>query len=146
MPPFRSLSGFWFTPSLIINIFTSSKASIMAEHDIEKSFMYWAGLASRMFSVYFNNELSGTGLTYRQAQVLICLDVLGDLAQTELAAQLEIEPPTLVRILDRMEKAGLIRRLPSPKDRRKKIIRALKKQFPSVSYYSNRGAHRKTGG
>jgi MarR family transcriptional regulator for hemolysin len=33
-----------------------------------------------------------------------------------------IEPPTLVRILDRMEAAGLIRRDGDPRDRRRRIV------------------------
>lgn len=99
----------------------------MAKHDFEKSFMLWVRLASHLFSVSFNNELSGTGITLRQAQVLSCLEMKGELAQNEIAAQLQIEPPTIVRILDRMERDGWIERLPSPQDRRKKIIRATKK-------------------
>lgn len=45
------------------------------------------------------------------------------LAQVELACLLGIEGPTLVRLLDQMEAAGLIRRTPSEADRRRKIIR-----------------------
>ncbi len=99
----------------------------MTEHDFEKSFMLWVRLASHLFSVSFNNELSGTGITLRQAQVLSCLELRGELAQNEIAAQLQIEPPTIARILDRMERDGWIKRLPSPQDRRKKIIRPTKK-------------------
>lgn len=111
----------------------------MAEHDLEKSFMYWAGRASHLFSVSFNNELSNTGLTYRQAQILICLSARGELAQNELAAQMQIEPPTLVGILDRMERDGLIKRMPSPADRRKKIISATKKSASKLKLFSEIG-------
>ena len=99
----------------------------MVEHELEKSFMYWVGLASHLFAVSFNSELSGTGLTYRQAQVLICLEAQGEMTQNELAAQLQIKPPTIVPILDRMEKDGWIKRLSSAKDRRKKIVQQTKK-------------------
>ena len=100
---------------------------MMIEHDFEKSFMLWVRLASHLFSVSFNNELSGTGITLRQAQVLYCLESRGKLAQNELATQLQIEPPTIARVLDRMERDGWIKRLPSPQDRRKKIIHPTKK-------------------
>ena len=100
---------------------------MMIENDFEKSFMLWVRLASHLFSVSFNNELSGTGITLRQAQVLYCLKSRGELAQNELAAQLQIEPPTIARVLDRMERDGWIKRLPSPQDRRKKIIHPTKK-------------------
>ena len=99
----------------------------MIENDFEKSFMLWVRLASHLFSASFNSELSGTGITLRQAQVLYCIESQGELAQNELAEQLLIEPPTIVRILDRMERDGWIKRLPSPQDRRKKLIRPTKK-------------------
>jgi MarR family transcriptional regulator for hemolysin len=99
----------------------------MELHDFEKSLMYLIGLAGHLFAVSFNNELSGTGITLRQARVLSCLEIRGELAQNELAALLQIEPPTVARVLDRMERDGWIKRLSSPQDRRKKIIRSTKK-------------------
>jgi MarR family transcriptional regulator for hemolysin len=42
--------------------------------------------------------------------------------QSSLALRLGIETPTLVRILDRMEKLGLVRRAPDSRDRRQKYI------------------------
>ena len=94
----------------------------MIEYNFEKSVSYWVGLTSHLFETALNSELSGTGITLRQVQVLACLALYGKLAQNELASQLRIEPPTLVRILDRMERDGWIERVESPKDRRKKII------------------------
>lgn len=95
----------------------------MIDYDFENSVSFWVGLTSHIFETALNNELVGTGITLRQVQVLACLALYGDLAQNELAAQLRIEPPTLVRILDRMERDGWIERCESPQDRRKKIIR-----------------------
>lgn len=43
--------------------------------------------------------------------------------QSCLAVRLGIETPTLVRIVDRMEKLGLLRREPGEHDRRQKYIR-----------------------
>lgn len=42
--------------------------------------------------------------------------------QTRLAERLGIEAPTLVRLLDRMESQGWVRRLPDPTDRRSKRV------------------------
>lgn len=42
--------------------------------------------------------------------------------QTALADRLGIESPTLVRLLDRMEEQGWVRRVPDPKDRRSKRV------------------------
>ncbi|MCC6543466.1 MAG: MarR family transcriptional regulator [Nitrospirae bacterium] len=99
----------------------------MIEYDFEKSVSYWVGLTSQLFEVALNNELAGTGITLRQVQVLASLILFGELSQNELAMKLRIEPSTLVRILDRMERDGWIERFESPQDRRKKIIRPMKK-------------------
>ena len=99
----------------------------MIGYDFEKSVSYWVGLTSHLFETALNGELAGTGITLRQVQVLACLALSGELAQNELAMQLRIEPSTLVRVLDRMERDGWIVRRPSPQDRRKNIIHPTEK-------------------
>lgn len=99
----------------------------MIEYDFENSVSYWVGLTSHLFETALNSELSGTGITLRQVQVLACLALYGEMAQKELAGQLRIEPSTLVRILDRMERDSWIERGEAPHDRRKKIIRTTDK-------------------
>lgn len=44
-------------------------------------------------------------------------------AQVEIARRLRIEGPTMTRMLDTLEKDGLVERLPDPKDRRTKQLR-----------------------
>jgi MarR family transcriptional regulator for hemolysin len=56
--------------------------------------------------------------------VLAWLALEGELSQAELATKMMVEPPTLVGILDRMERDGWITRNGCPSDRRKKLIRA----------------------
>jgi MarR family transcriptional regulator for hemolysin len=70
-------------------------------------------------------ELAPHGITYRQSLVLGWLALEGELSQSELASKMMIEPPTLVGILDRMERDGWIARHDCPSDRRKKIVRAV---------------------
>lgn len=43
--------------------------------------------------------------------------------QVDIARRLRIEGPTLTRMLDSLEKDGLVERLPDPKDRRTKLLR-----------------------
>jgi MarR family transcriptional regulator for hemolysin len=50
-----------------------------------------------------------------------------DLSQAELADRMNIEPQTLVSVLDRMERDGLVARVACAEDRRKKRVRALSK-------------------
>lgn len=99
----------------------------MIKYDFERSISYWVGLTSTLFEISLNNELADSGITLRQVQVLACLALKGEVTQSELAAMLRIEPPTLVRILDRMERDYWVERCPSPDDRRKKIIRTTEK-------------------
>ena len=94
----------------------------MIEYNFEKSVSFWVGITSHIFETGLNNELAGTGITLRQVQVLASLALHGNLSQTDLANYLRIEPSTLVRILDRMERDGWIERCSAPDDRRKKII------------------------
>lgn len=94
----------------------------MLEYDFENSVGYWICQASQVFQRAFNEELAPQGVTFRQAQVLGCLALEGRLSQTDLADRMRIEPPTLVGILDRMERDGWIRRSGDARDRRRKLI------------------------
>lgn len=50
---------------------------------------------------------------------LIYLDRLGpDVRQIDLAREIDISQPSLVRALDQLETAGLVERVPHPEDRR----------------------------
>jgi len=99
----------------------------MITYDFESSISYWVGLTSHVYEVSLNRELAGTGITIRQVQVLACLALSGEMVQNELGELMRIEPSTLVRILDRMERDCWISREAAPNDRRKKIIVATEK-------------------
>ncbi|MEX2174351.1 MAG: MarR family transcriptional regulator [Pirellulaceae bacterium] len=94
----------------------------MLEYDFENSVGFWICTAAHAFQRAFNEELAPQSVTYRQAQVLGCLALEGSLSQTDLAERMRIEPPTLVGILDRMERDGWIRRDTDKQDRRRKFI------------------------
>ena len=98
--------------------------SILQEYDFDQSVGYWIMLTSQAYQKALNNELAPHGITFRQSQVLAWLALKGELSQADLAAHMLIEPPTLVGVLDRMERDGLISRVASPLDRRCKLIRA----------------------
>lgn len=64
------------------------------------------------------------GLTDASWRPLLYIGRLGDgLRQTDLAAALMIENPSLVRLVDVLERAGLVERLDDPDDRRSKRLR-----------------------
>jgi len=67
----------------------------------------------------FDAELRASGQTLARARVLALLAQEEDgLLQRELASQLSIENPTLVRLLDGLERQGLVARVPEAGDRR----------------------------
>jgi MarR family transcriptional regulator for hemolysin len=96
----------------------------MLQYDFEQSIGYWLTLATQAFHRAVSDEVAPHGITYRQSQVLAWLVLEGELSQAELANKMMVEPPTLVGILDRMERDGWITRNSCPSDRRKKLIRA----------------------
>jgi MarR family transcriptional regulator for hemolysin len=78
---------------------------------------------ARAFHKAINEELAPHQVTFPQAQVLGWLSMEEGLSQSELAQRMEIEPPTLAGILDRMERDHWIVREPCTDDRRRKIVR-----------------------
>ena len=99
----------------------------MLQFDFEQSLGYWICCTSHALRRALNAELSKEGITFRQWEVLAWIAIEGALAQAELADCLGIEAPTLVGILDRMERDGWLERYACPDDRRKKRIRATEK-------------------
>jgi MarR family transcriptional regulator for hemolysin len=77
---------------------------------------------SRKLRTLFDARVKRIGLTLARARLLRLLSEDDRMNQTELAVLLEIEGPTLVRLLDGLEKQNLIRRCPVDGDRRAKHV------------------------
>jgi MarR family transcriptional regulator for hemolysin len=77
---------------------------------------------SRKMRTLFDARVRAEGLTLARTRALIFLGKKDCMTQTELADALEIEGPTLVPLLDSLEKQGLIERRPVDGDRRAKQI------------------------
>jgi MarR family transcriptional regulator for hemolysin len=97
------------------------------QFDFEESLGYWVCSTSHALRRALNAELAKEGITFRQWEVLAWIALEQELSQSELADRLGIEAPTLVGILDRMERDGWIERRPCADDRRKKRVRACPK-------------------
>jgi DNA-binding MarR family transcriptional regulator len=61
-------------------------------------------------------------LTPSQFSVLGSLDLAGALTPSELAESERVRPPTITRIVAKLEAAGLVRRTPHATDRRQVIL------------------------
>ncbi|MGO4573453.1 MarR family winged helix-turn-helix transcriptional regulator [Microvirga sp. 2TAF3] len=77
---------------------------------------------SRKLRTSFDARVRANGLTMARARTLLRLLKKDCMTQTELAEELEIEGPTLVRLLDNLESQGLIERRPVDGDRRAKQV------------------------
>lgn len=73
---------------------------------------------SRMLRKCFEKNCRGTGMTRAQWQVLSMLNRNQGITQGGLAELLEVEPITVGRMIDRLEKARMLERRPHPTDRR----------------------------
>lgn len=91
------------------------------------------GDVTRLWRTLINKRLKPTGLSQATWFTLIYLAQAEDgMVQTELAEQLGIEGPTLVRLLDRLEAEGLVERRPHECDRRCKVVRLTPAAEPVV--------------
>jgi MarR family transcriptional regulator, transcriptional regulator for hemolysin len=88
---------------------------------------------ARMMRKRFEQRAAHLGFTRSQWQVLVHLAQNEGINQAGLADILEVEPITLVRILDRLEARGLIERRPHSKDRRVWLLYLTEAAHPSLS-------------
>jgi len=94
----------------------------MGGFDFEDSVGHWLLEGSQAYIRVLSDELSPHGITFRQCQVLSILTKEGELSQAELAERMGLEPPTLVGVIDRMERGGWIARGACQTDRRKWLV------------------------
>lgn len=93
-----------------------------------KSFLEDDRLAAAMhrcghaWRLAINEALIPLKLTHLQWAVIHLISDQPGLRQTELAEQMGIEAPSLVRVLDGLEAAGWVARKPCPDDRRAKRV------------------------
>src|SRR5882672_5291897 len=72
------------------------------------------------------------GMTRARCTVLIHLAQHEGVNQAALARILGIRPTTLVRLLDRLEAAGFVARMPDPDDRRAHVLTLTAKALPII--------------
>lgn len=100
------------------------------EHDFRSDVGYWVHMCAHRFEALMNAELAEENVSYRQCQILAWLALEGDLSQVDLARLSGVEPSTIVAVIDRMQRDGLIERRPCPGDRRRHLITPTKAARP----------------
>ena len=94
----------------------------MLRENLERNFGFILNDVARLLRTTFDRRARSIDLTRSQWWVLTHLYRRDGLNQSELADILEIEKPTLGRLLDRLETKGWLRREPDPLDRRVKRV------------------------
>ncbi len=93
--------------------------------DPEESYNLWATLDSTYYSVLRarDQELREDGIMFTQCAVLARIKLVGDQANpSEIARRMSREPHSISQIISRMEKSGLVRRVPDSRRNNKRII------------------------
>lgn len=73
---------------------------------------------SRLMRQSFQQRIAGNSLTLAQSRALVRISRNEGVRQVDLAELLEIQPITLVRLIDQLADAGLVERRADPTDRR----------------------------
>ncbi len=95
----------------------------MQTYDFENSIGFIVNQAAKAFVKALDSELrQKVGVTIGQWKVMVMLVNQNGLTQKEIAEKLALEGPTLIPILDKMEKEGLVIRKVDPNDRRNNRI------------------------
>jgi DNA-binding MarR family transcriptional regulator len=91
---------------------------------------------ARLWSRRYDREVRALlpGMTRAGCAVLFHLARHDGVNQAALAQILDIVPMTLVGLLDRLEVAGLVARMPHPDDRRAHVLALTAKALPIVGY------------
>ncbi|MFT5172508.1 MAG: MarR family transcriptional regulator for hemolysin [Gammaproteobacteria bacterium] len=94
----------------------------MKQENLDRNFGFILHDVARLLRNSFDRQIKDLGLTRSQWWVLTHLFRHDGITQSELAEWLEIERPTLGRLLDRLEANGWVKREADTQDRRAKRI------------------------
>ena len=104
----------------------------MLREDVSRNFGFLLNDVARLMRTVYDRRIRELGLTRAQWWVLTHLFRADGITQTELAVVLEVEKPTLGRLLDRLEAKGWVRRTHDARDRRIWRVRLTKEVEPAL--------------
>ena len=90
----------------------------MTQFQPDDSLGYLVNRAARLMAAALGRRLAPYGVAIGQWAVLLFLYERDGRTQAELSRVVAIEPPTMVRTIDRMVRDGLVERRPDPGDAR----------------------------
>jgi MarR family transcriptional regulator, transcriptional regulator for hemolysin len=90
----------------------------MNRGSVDMNFLFTLGEVQRLMRAYADKEAARYGITRAQWAVLAKVERFEGMTQTELAEQLEMQPITLTRLIDKLCENGWIERRGDESDRR----------------------------
>jgi len=96
----------------------TAKPAILIQEDLSRNFGFLLNDVARLMRTTYDRRVREQGLTRSQWWVLTHLFRSDGVTQTELAEILEVEKPTLGRLVDRLEAKGWVCRQHDARDRR----------------------------
>jgi MarR family transcriptional regulator, transcriptional regulator for hemolysin len=102
----------------ILNILKHLETAPSMSLDLKKQLVTQLVESSRLLRNYIDHRAKGRGTTRAQWIVLFRLREQEGLSQVDLADVLELQPISLVRLLDRLVEHDLVERRHDPRDRR----------------------------
>jgi len=94
----------------------------MGRTSLPREFSFLVKDVARLLRTCADHTVRPFGMTWAQWAVLARLERQEGLKQSELAENLDLQPITLTRLIDRLCDSGLIERRPDPHDRRAKRL------------------------
>lgn len=99
------------------------ETSTNAAQSPEERFSHALHTSARMWRVALDRRMKDLGISQAGwLSIAYIAKAKAPLSQGELAALVQVEAATMVSTIDRLEKAGLVERVPSPDDRRVKHL------------------------
>jgi MarR family transcriptional regulator for hemolysin len=102
-------------------------------NDRMRNFGFLLKEVSRRYVLRFEVRAREISLNLPQAKALVRLENNEGVSQARLAELAEVDPMTMVRMLDRMESDGLLERRPHPADRRARCLYLTAKAKPILA-------------
>lgn len=104
----------------------------MPNETLERNLGFLLHDAAHLLRTRFEQKARGLGLTRTQWRALAHIERNPAINQAKLADILEVEPISLARLIDRLEKLELVERRPHPTDRRMHTLHVARKAVPMI--------------
>ena len=107
---------------------------------MDNNIAFLASDVGRLFRKRFELATRDLGITSPQWRMILRISENPGINQGSLAGMLEVEAITAGRMIDRLERLGLVERRPDPTDRRAWLLHLTDRARPMVDLLRNRAA------